>query len=161
MITTMKQANNLHIIIGGDHAGFALKERIKKYLESANFKVKDVGTFSKDPVDYPKYAIEVARKVASSKGVDKGILFCGSGAGMSIVANKVKGVRCVDAFDEYTAKKSREDNDANVLSLAGRVVEFNRAKKIVDIWLNANFSEEERHKRRLKQIEDFERKWLK
>lgn len=161
MITMMRETSNFNIIVGSDHAGFALKERIKKHLVSIGFRVKDVGTFSKDPVDYPKYAIEVAREAVASGGASKGILFCGSGAGMSIAANKVKGARCVDAFDEYTAKKSREDNNANVLSLAARVVNFDQAKKIVDIWLNARFSEEERHRRRLKQIEDFERKWLK
>lgn len=147
------------IIIGSDHAGFELKESIKKYLSGLGCKYEDLGTFNNETSDYPKIAFEVAKKVASTKS--RGILLCGTGIGESIVANKVKGVRAANCFDEYTAKKSREHNDSNVLCLGARILEEGSAKKITRTWLETEFSAEPRHTRRIKQIQEIESKTLK
>ncbi|MBI4150885.1 RpiB/LacA/LacB family sugar-phosphate isomerase [Candidatus Woesearchaeota archaeon] len=153
------------IYIGADHAGFALKEKLKAYLQSKGLHVKDFGAWKLNPTDdYPDYAIPVAELVA--KTGEKGILVCGSAEGVCIAANKVKGVRAIAAKDAITAKMSREHNDANVLCLAGGQtkkkmndlgIPFPKAKQIVDVWLKTAFSNEERHRRRLKKIEAFER----
>ena len=142
----------MKIAIGSDHAGFKLKEEIKKYLEAEKIAYKDFGTSSEESTDYPEFAFAVAKDVAAGK-FDRGILICGSGVGMTIAANKVKGIRAVNAYDEYTARQSREHGDCNVLCLAGRKLGIDQALKIVDIWLKTPFSNEERHLRRIKQIE--------
>lgn len=147
----------MKVIVASDHAGYKLKEKIIKYLRGKKIEYQDLGTDSPNSVDYPDYAIRVAEKVARSRNT-RGILVCGTGTGMTIAANKVKGIRAVAAYDSYSAKMSRIDNDSNVLGLRGRFFPYEKVKKIISIWLNTPFSEEERHKRRLKKIADYERK---
>lgn len=142
----------MKIAIGSDHGGLELKEKIKEYLISKNYEIKDFGTDSLLSCDYPDYARPVSSAVASGD-FDRGILFCGSGVGVSIVANKVKGIRAVNAYSEEIAKQSREHGDCNVLALGGRYISFDKAKKIVDIWLSTRFSQDERHQRRINKIE--------
>jgi len=139
------------IYIGSDHAGYRLKEFLRKYFDKKKIRYKDFGTYSEEPVDYPDYAFKVAKAVAEDKK-SKGILICGTGTGMCIAANRVKGIRAAVVYDEFSAKMSRHDNDANVLCLRGRKVNFNFQKKLVDIWLKTKFSKEERHKRRITKL---------
>ena len=146
----------MKILIGSDHAGYKLKEELKRYLESSGYELEDYGTNSEQKVDYPKFGYVVANNVAKSG--NKGILICGSGIGMSIVANKVKGVRAAACHDEYTAKVAREHNDANVLCLGARVLKEGEAKKIAKVFLETSFSKEERHKRRVDEIKNLEKK---
>lgn len=142
----------MKVAIGSDHAGYKLKEIIKAYLKRKKIEFKDLGTNSEESVDYPDYAYPVAEGVA--KGTfDRGILICGSGVGMAITANKVKGIRAVLAYDTYIAKQSREHGDCNVLCLAGRKLTRAKATKIVDVWLKTKFSGDERHLRRIRKIE--------
>ncbi|MFH1063622.1 MAG: ribose 5-phosphate isomerase B [Candidatus Woesearchaeota archaeon] len=148
----------MNITIGSDHAGFKIKEKLKEYLEKKGISCDDMGTHSEEPVDYPDYAEEVAKKVTKSGNSHKrGILICGSGTGMVIAANKVKGARAVAAYDEYTARMSREDNDTNILCLRGREFPFEKIKTITDTWLNTPFSEKKRHKIRLVKIRKLEK----
>jgi ribose 5-phosphate isomerase B len=142
----------MKIALGADHAGYKLKEIIKSYLKRKGIEFKDFGTHSEESVDYPDYAFPIAEAVARGE-FDRGILMCGSGVGATIVANKVKGIRAVNAYDTYTAKQSRQHGDCNVLSLAGRKLSRAKATKIVDIWLKTEFSGEERHLRRIRKIE--------
>ncbi|MGD2294957.1 MAG: RpiB/LacA/LacB family sugar-phosphate isomerase [Candidatus Aminicenantes bacterium] len=125
------------------------------YLKREKIETIDLGTDSLDSVDYPDYAIQVAEKVAEDKNL-RGILVCGTGTGMTIAANKVKGVRAAAAYDAYSAKMSRIDNDTNVLGLRGRFFPFRRVKKIIHIWLETPFSGKDRHKRRIQKIADYE-----
>ena len=143
---------NYNIIIGSDHAGFNLKEKIKKFLIENNYNVTDAGTHSTESVDYPIIAKEVAEKIVS-KEYEKGILICGTGIGMSIAANKVKGIRAVVCSDTTSAKFSRQHNDANILCFGERIVGEYLAKDICKIWLETDF-EAEKHLRRVKLIED-------
>ncbi len=147
------------IILGSDHAGFELKEEIKKFLEELGYEYDDLGTHSKEPCDYPETAFKVAKKVAETN--DTGILMCGSGLGEAIAANKVKGIRAANCFNEYTAKVSREHNNSNVLCLGARVLKTDEAKNITKIFLTTEFSKEERHRRRVKQITQIEEKTCK
>lgn len=142
----------MKIAIGSDHAGFKLKEIIKAYLKRKKIEFKDYGAFNEQSVDYPDLAFPVARAVANNE-FDRGLLICGSGVGMAIAANKVKGIRAVLAHDTYIAKQSREHGDCNVLCLAGRKLTKAKATKIVDTWLKTEFSNDERHLRRIKKIE--------
>ncbi len=142
----------MKIAIASDHGGFKLKEEIKKFLEKEGYQIKDFGTNSEESCDYPDFAYPAAKAVAEGT-FDRGILFCGSGVGASIVANKVKGIRAVNAWDEDIAKQSREHGDCNVLALGGRYVSPSKAKKIVDVWLKTPFSGDERHLRRIRKIE--------
>lgn len=143
----------MKIIIGADHAGYYVKEKIKKYLAAKKIEYDDVGTDSAElPDDYPDYAVMVAKKVAKSKDA-KGILVCGTGTGMVIAANRAKGIRAVAAYDLYSAEMSRKHNDANILCLRGRKFPFWRIKMIVDKWLSTDFGGEEKHKRRIAKIE--------
>lgn len=146
----------MKVLIGSDHAGYKLKEELKKYLESLGYSVEDYGTDSEQKVDYPKFGYAVASSAAKSG--NKGILICGSGIGMSIAANKVKGIRAAACHDEYTAKVAREHNDANILCLGARVLNVKEAKKIAKIFLETDFSREERHKRRVDEIKSLEKK---
>jgi ribose 5-phosphate isomerase B len=146
------------IYIASDHAGFKVKEKMKKYLKAKGLVFEDMGTHSSSPTDYPDYAFEVAKKVASQKG-SRGILICGTGTGMVMAANKVKGVRAVAAYDKYSAQMSRRDNDANVLCLRGRFFPFEKIKDLVSIWLAAPFSGQARHKKRIRKLSLFEKKW--
>jgi len=150
----MDRLGTNRIIIGSDHAGFLLKEAVKPYLMDMNIAVIDIGTDSTDSVDYPDFGAAVAEKVSSGE-YDRGILVCGSGVGMAIVANKYPHVRAVLCLDEETARVSRLHNDTNVLVLAGRRTDAGSAKGIVGTWLNTAF-EGGRHQRRLDKITDFE-----
>lgn len=142
------------IIIGSDHAGFLLKEAVKPYLTDLNLGVADAGTGSTDSVDYPDFGATVAEKVSSGE-YDRGILICGSGVGMAIVANKYPHVRAVLCLDEETARLSRLHNNANILVLAGRRTDIETAKKIMGKWLGTAF-EGGRHQKRLDKIRDIE-----
>ncbi len=145
----------MRVIIASDHAGFRVKERIKKYLKRKKVDFEDLGVESQASVDYPDYAFRVAERVAENPEL-KGILICGTGTGMVMAANKVRGIRAVTAYDAYSAKMSRRDNDANVLGLRARHFPFEKIKKIVSIWLSTPFSGEERHLRRLMKIAAYE-----
>ena len=146
----------MKIAIGCDHGGFHLKEKIKEYLLAREIEVKDKGTYSEERVDFPLYAEKVAEAVAG-KEADLGILCCGTGIGMSIAANKVKGIRAAVVGDCFSAKATREHNDSNILCLGERVTEEELALKILDEWLNAEF-EGDRHIERLNQLADIENK---
>lgn len=142
------------IALGADHAGFHVKEKIKKFLEVSGYPVDDVGTWSEESVDYPDYARAVAEKVAA--GADQlGILACGTGIGMAITANKVPGIRAAVAHDAMTARLAREHNDANVLTLGGRVVNDAQAIEIVRDFLEARFAGG-RHQRRIDKITELD-----
>jgi ribose 5-phosphate isomerase B len=149
----------MKIAIASDHAGFELKEKLKKFLESLNYQYKDFGTNNNESVDYPDYALKVAESV-SKKEYDRGILICGSGIGMSMVANKIPGIRAALCYNTETAKMSREHNDANVLTIGARMTDGKIAKDIVRIWLKTGFLGE-RHSRRVKKIEEIEKKYNK
>lgn len=140
------------IAIGCDHGGFELKKEIIAYLTDKGFEYKDFGCYDTKSCDYPEYGKAVANAVASGE-CEKGILVCGTGIGMSIVANKVKGVRCAHCTDCFSAKATREHNNANVIALGARITGPGLAVMLVDIFLNTPFSEDERHIRRISQIE--------
>jgi ribose 5-phosphate isomerase B len=145
----------LRIHIGSDHAGYRLKEVIEHHLIDQGHDVTDVGADSEESVDYPLFARAVGLAVGMGEA-DAGILVCGTGLGMSIAANKVRGIRAVQVTDPEFAEMTRRHNDANVLALAGRYTDDETAKKIVDVFLNTPF-EGGRHMRRLDQISDIER----
>jgi len=138
------------IAIGADHAGYILKEAIKEFLGKKQIEYKDFGTFKLDSVDYPEYSYKVSQAVANQEA-DLGILVCGTGIGMSITANKIKGIRAALVYNEETASLSRLHNDANVLCLGGRMLEEEQALQLVDIWLNTSF-EGGRHETRINLI---------
>ena len=144
----------MKIGIGSDHGGFELKEHIKEYLEEKGIEYVDYGTNSLDSVDYPDYGLKLSTAVVEGQ-VDKGIAICGTGIGISISCNKVRGIRCALCGDTYSARMSVEHNNANILALGGRVVGRDLAIEIVDTWLNAEF-EGGRHKRRIDKITDIE-----
>ncbi len=140
--------------MGADHAGFALKEKVKEELKRLGHRVYDFGTDSADSVDYPDYALKVAKSVANRE-VQRGILVCGTGIGMAISANKVPGVRAANVCDPAAARLSREHNDANVLTLGGRLLEETRALEIVRAWLKSEFAGG-RHQKRVEKIAQIE-----
>ncbi len=140
------------IAIGNDHGGYALKQEVIQYLESNGIAYKDYGCYDTESVDYPDYAKAVCEAVVN-KECEKGILICGTGIGISIAANKVKGIRAALCHDCFSAKATREHNDANVLALGGRIVGGELALMIIDLFLNTDFSNEERHIRRIEKIE--------
>ena len=139
--------------IGSDHGGFHLKEEIIKYLKDNNIPFKDYGTYSTDAVDYPIYGKKVANDVANGT-LEKGILICGTGIGISISANKVKGVRAALCHDVFSAKATREHNNANILCMGERVIGVGLALEIVKAFLETPFSNDERHIRRINMIEE-------
>jgi ribose 5-phosphate isomerase B len=145
----------MRIAMGCDHAGFRLKEDLKAFLEEGGHQVIDMGTDSEEPVDYPKYCADAARAVVSGS-VDRAIVLGGSGQGEQIAANKVAGVRAALCHDVYIAKLSRRHNDANVLSMGGRIVAPAYAREIVMVWLETPF-EGGRHVARIEQIAQIER----
>ncbi len=142
------------IAIGSDHGGIVLKPLIVEYLKSQNIEVIDVGCYTTESVDYPVYALKVCNLINDGEA-DKGILLCGTGIGVSIAANKVKGIRAAVVSDEFCAEKCAEHNNANVLCLGGRVVTPEKAVRLVDIWLNTPFAEG-RHSKRIQMISDIE-----
>jgi ribose 5-phosphate isomerase B len=142
----------MKIVLGSDHAGVQLKEEVKQYLKRKSISFEDVGTASSSSVDYPDFAKKVAKKVASGKA-NRGILICGTGTGMVIAANRFKKVRAVAAYDTYTAKMSREHNNANVLCLRARKFPHKKVKGIISVWLTTPFSGNARHKRRVRKLD--------
>ncbi len=145
------------IFIGADHGGFKLKKKIKDFLQKEGYEYDDLGNVEFDPEDdYPDYAIKVSEKVAEHED-NKGILLCRSSGGMVIAANKVKGVRAVAAFDIKAAKHAREHNNANVLAISGDWTSEKDAKKIIKAFLETDFTDEDRHKRRLEKIDKYEK----
>ena len=145
----------MKIALGSDHAGYELKEKVGAQLREAGHEVTDVGTSNEESTDYPQHAADAARLVADGS-VERGVLVCGSGVGVSIVANKVDGVRAVNAHDPEEAEMSRRHNDANVLALAGRRLDHDGVSKIVETFLGTDF-EGGRHQRRVDQIGAVER----
>ena len=141
------------IAIGSDHGGFELKEAIKKHLDKRGLEYKDYGTYSTDSCDYPTYGKLVGHAVADGE-CDRGIIICGTGIGISITANKIKGVRAALCGDCFSAEATRLHNDANILALGARVTAEGLALKIVDTFLDTPFSGDERHLRRIAGIED-------
>ena len=139
----------MRVALGSDHGGFELKQEIMKHLDERNIAYKDFGTYNTDSTDYPIYA----KKVAKAGESELGIIVCGTGIGISITANKIKGIRAAVCTDCFTAEATRLHNDANILALGGRVVGPGLAVKIVDTFLNTPFSGDERHIRRIAQIE--------
>ncbi|MDK2821267.1 MAG: ribose 5-phosphate isomerase [Clostridia bacterium] len=148
----------LRIAIGSDHGGFHLKKAIKEYLDKENIVYEDFGTYNSESVDYPDYAEKVAIAVASGE-YDKGILCCGTGIGVSIVANKIPGIRAALCNDTFSARAAREHNDANILTLGERVIGPGLAIDIVSTWLKAEFSGG-RHARRVEKITAIEKRQL-
>ncbi len=144
----------MKIAIGSDHGGFSLKEVIKKYLIEKGYEVKDFGCFSEESVDYPDYAKRVAQAVAKGE-YSVGVLMCGTGIGISIAANKVKGIRAALCHDGLTARLAKQHNNANIICIGGRTTGVETAKDIVDNWLNSEF-EGGRHLRRINKIKDME-----
>lgn len=144
------------ILIASDHAGFALKEKLRAYLVKKDFKVKDLGAHSQERCDYPLFAYELAKEI-SRKNYNRGVLICKTGIGNSIVANKLPGVRAALCYNVKAAKATRQHNDSNVLVLGSAFVNEKTALAILDVWLNTEF-QGGRHKRRLQQIKDIERR---
>lgn len=146
------------LAIGSDHAAFRFKEEIKIYLDEKGIAYKDFGTYSEESTDYPIYGEVVANAVASGE-FEKAILICGTGVGISLAANKVKGIRAVVCSDCYTAALSKKHNNTNILALGARVVGIDLAKMIIDSWLEAEF-EGGRHQKRVDMISAIEEKNL-
>ena len=146
----------MRIAIGSDHAGFDMKQQLIKHLEAAGHSVNDLGTDSTEPVDYPDFAAAVAREVVHGQS-ERGIVVCGSGAGASIAANKITGARSAVVHDHYTAHQAVEHDDMNVLALGSRVIGETTATEIVDAYLAARLSNEERHARRLRKVVELDR----
>ena len=146
----------MQIGLACDHGGFELKEELKAFLRTLNIEPMDMGTSSGDPVDYPDFGARMAEKISRGE-LEKGILICGTGIGMSIVANKFPRVRAALANDLYSSRCSREHNNANILIIGGRIVGKGLAREIVKVWLETPFVGE-RHQIRLKKIEALEKK---
>ncbi|MGE5472700.1 MAG: ribose 5-phosphate isomerase B [Ignavibacteriales bacterium] len=145
----------MKIAIGSDHGGYNLKEAVKKHLSEKGVEFNDMGAYSTDSCDYPDYAVKTAQAVALGE-YDKGILICGTGIGISIAANKVKGIRAALCGDTFSARMSREHNDSNILCMGERVVGIGLAMDIVDEWLNGVFAGG-RHMNRVQKIADIEK----
>lgn len=146
----------MKLALGSDHAGLSLKKEIMRYLEEKGIEFKDFGTYTADSCDYPDYAYAVAKEV-SNKNYDFGILVCGTGIGISIAANKVKGIRAAACSDTFSAHACREHNDANIIAVGERVVGVGLALDIVDTFLKSSF-QGDRHQRRIDKITDIENK---
>jgi ribose-5-phosphate isomerase (EC 5.3.1.6) len=149
----------MKVVLAGDHRGYQLKESLKKFLEEMKIEFLDVGAFSADSVDYPDFAILAAEKV-SRGDYDRGILICGSGIGMCIVANKFPGVRAALCHDVFTAEMSRKHNDSNMLGMGADVINEELARKILHVWLETKF-EGGRHFRRIQKISEIESRLMK
>jgi ribose 5-phosphate isomerase B len=147
--------DNVKIVIGSDHAGFELKEDLRAYLGERNVEVEDLGVKSEAPADYPDIGGALAKKISRGE-FERGILICGSGIGMSIVANRFPGVRAALCHDLYTARMSREHNDANLLVLGGRLIGKGLAREVLKVWLESRF-QGGNHQRRVDKIKLIER----
>lgn len=143
------------IAIASDHGGYALKEEIKKHLEECNIQFNDYGTYNEESCDYPVYAEKVCKAIIGGE-CEKGLLFCGTGIGISIAANKFKGIRAAACTDYYSAKFTRLHNNANILCLGGRVISGGLASELVDVFLNTEFSGGTNHERRVAMIKEIE-----
>ena len=150
----------MKVAVGSDHAGFPLKEAVLRFLKQQNVDFKDFGAYSPDSVDYPDIGLAVAEAVAGGQ-FHCGILVCGTGIGMSMTANKVPGIRAALCKDSYCALMAREHNDANILALGSRTTEEETAFDIVRTFLATDFSNEERHARRVRKISEIERDYSK
>ncbi len=148
----------MRIVMGSDHAGFALKEDLAATLRKEGQEVLDVGTYSSDPVDYPDYAAAVGEAIRTGKA-ERGILICGSGVGASVAANKIPGIRAGLCHDTYSAHQGVEHDDMNVLVLGARVVGRALAEELVHAYLPAQFTGEERHRRRVEKIKELGAKY--
>ncbi|MEA3506871.1 MAG: ribose 5-phosphate isomerase B [Elusimicrobiota bacterium] len=149
----------MDIVIGSDHGGFKLKEYIKSCLQDSGYNVMDFGTYQEESCDYPDYALLVAQAISNGE-YKKGILVDGTGGGVCLTANKVRGVRAVTAYNRLTGSYASEHDDCNVLCLGGKMLGELAAKDIVEAWLETPFGEG-RHRRRLDKVEDVERKYFK
>ena len=145
----------MRIVLGADHAGFELKQEVLKFVRGLGHEVVDVGTNSTSPVDYPDFAIALGHEMING-GADRGILICGSGVGVSVAANKIKGIRAGICHDCYSAHQGVEHDAMNVLVLGGRIIGSELAKDLVKTFLTAKFSAEERHVRRLEKVRKIE-----
>jgi|SRR3989344_925885 len=142
------------IFIAADHAGFELKENLKKHFYKLGFEVLDMGNEKLEPADdYPDFVVPLAKKVAESVGCF-GIIIGGSGQGEAMAANKIKGIRAAVIYDEYSARMSRMDNDANIASFGARAIGTEDAKKLAELWIKTPFSGEDRHKRRIVKVDE-------
>jgi len=151
----MQRREKMKIAIGSDHGGFLLKENIKDFLDSLHIEYKDFGSMNEKAVDYPDIAFKVADEI--KKGTyEKGILICGTGIGMSIAANKIRGIRAALCSDVFSARMTREHNDANILTLGGRVIGTGLAREIVLTWISSAFSQAKRHIERIEKISKIE-----
>lgn len=146
------------IALGCDHAGLELKNAIKMHLDERKIEYKDYGTYTSDSADYAVYAEKTAKAVTSGE-CTLGLLFCGTGVGISIAANKVKGIRACCCSDKFSAEMTRLHNNSNILCLGGRVVDAAKAIELVDVFLDTEFSGEERHLRRIAQVTDLEERF--
>ena len=144
---------SMRIAIGSDHGGYELKEKLKSYLRSSDHDVVDFGTDSLDSVDYPDYGKRVGEAIVSG-GYDFGIVLCGTGIGISIAANKVKGVRAALVYDEVTGRLAKEHNNANIIALGGRTTTYEKAVAILNAFMSSSY--EPRHQKRLDKIKDIE-----
>ncbi len=150
----------MKVAISSDHAGFWLKLQLLPILETDGYELIDLGTDSEEPVDYPDYALRVALLVAN-RDTDRGIFICGSGVGGSVVANKIPGIRCALCHDTYSAHQGVEHDDMNLLCLGSRVIGKELAIELCRAFLNAEFSNEERHRRRLGKLKEIESRFCK
>jgi ribose 5-phosphate isomerase B len=141
----------MRVVFGSDHAGFELKQTLIDYISDLGYEVLNVGTDGPDPVDYPDFAVKVGKAILDGEA-DRGILICGSGVGASVTANKIPGIRAAVCHDCYSARQGVEHDDMNVLVLGARIIASSLAKDLVRIFLAAEFTGEDRHKRRLEKI---------
>ena len=142
----------MKIVVGSDHGGYELKNQVIEHLKARGIEVEDLGCFSTDSVDYPEYGQKVAKAVATGQA-DKGVVCCGTGIGISIAANKVKGIRCALPYDDFTAEMCKRHNDANVVSFGGRTLPPEKVMHLIDIWLDTEF-EGGRHERRVNMLNE-------
>ena len=150
----LRKGTNMKVFIGCDHAALGMKNEIVEYVKSLGFEAHDEGTYTEERVDYPVYAKKVALAVKENEG-SLGILICGTGIGMSLAANKVKGIRAAAVSEVYSAKLTRQHNNSNIVCIGARVIGVETAKMIVDAFLNTEF-EGERHQRRVDMIAEIE-----
>ncbi|MDE3136781.1 MAG: ribose 5-phosphate isomerase B [Acidobacteriota bacterium] len=149
----------MKIALGSDHAGFDLKQDLLAYLQSLGHTVSDLGVYNDEPADYPDYAEAVGLAVVE-KRAERGLVICGSGVGVSVAANKIPGIRAGNCMDTYSAHQGVEHDDMNVLVLGARVIGTYLARELVQTFLNAQFSGEERHRRRLEKVLELEKRYL-
>ena len=148
----------MRIVIGADHAGFALKQKLGDYLRELGHAVIDLGTMNQDPVDYPDYAEAVAKAVLQGQA-ERGVLICGSGVGASVAANKLPDIRAAVCHDTYSARQGVEHDDMNILVFGARIIGEELARELVRVFLAARFTAEERHLRRVEKIKALEKRY--